>query len=243
MVGDETEYLQPVLGVQPTQRFNPLNSSWVALLLLFLVGLIEVSGWVMIVFWPEHGLRCEPLYLLLYSHAVLWLLVMFLDHIFKWHHNKMRLDGYLTAYEQMSKYGSMPFYIVSLGNTALLVLIAGYQQMHVMLEQACTHDWTSPLIVSMAVISIEAVLHSYVLIVYLINVHRFNTAKAPPDLNNLDTWDSFTNHEVGYRERGEEMQERLQKQADSIRYYKDAVEVLQRKVMGLTAQLRGDSIN
>lgn len=39
------------------------------------------------------------------------------------------------------------------------------------------------------------------------------------------------------------MQELLQKQADTIRYYKDAVEVLQRKVMGLTAQLRADAIN
>jgi hypothetical protein len=39
------------------------------------------------------------------------------------------------------------------------------------------------------------------------------------------------------------VQELLQKQADSIRYYKDAIEVLQRKVMGLTAQLRGDAIN
>lgn len=27
----------------------------------------------------------------------------------------MRLDGYLIAYEKMTKYGSLPFYIVSLG--------------------------------------------------------------------------------------------------------------------------------
>lgn len=37
MTGDETEYLQPVVGLQPTQHFKPLGSSWAGSLLLFLV--------------------------------------------------------------------------------------------------------------------------------------------------------------------------------------------------------------
>lgn len=37
MTGDETEYLQPVVGLQPTQHFKQLGSSWAGSLLLFLV--------------------------------------------------------------------------------------------------------------------------------------------------------------------------------------------------------------
>uniref|UniRef100_A0A1B6ELE6 Transmembrane protein 192 n=1 Tax=Cuerna arida TaxID=1464854 RepID=A0A1B6ELE6_9HEMI len=243
MNGDETEYLQPVLGVLPTQRFKPLNSSWVGALLLFLVILQELVGVVTVLFWPVKARHCEPLFLLLYSHACLWFLVLFLDHVLKWHHNKLRLEGYLSAYEQMTKYGSLPFYVVSLGITVMLVIITIYHQVHIVLEPVCTLAWHSPLMVALGTTSLECVLLSYILILYLVKVHKFNAVRAPPDVNSFDTWDAFTSQEVGYRERGEDVQELLQKQADSIRYYKDAIEVLQRKVMGLTAQLRGDSIN
>ncbi|XP_054262416.1 transmembrane protein 192-like [Macrosteles quadrilineatus] len=243
MIGDETEYLQPVLGTLPSQRFKPMKSRWVAALLLILIVLVEISGIVSALYWPHTALKCEPLYFILYCHAALWILVLFLDHGLKWHHNKLRLEGYLKAYEQMTKIGSLPFYIVSFGNAVLLVMVTVYQQMNLTLEKVCGSHWDSPGWVALMLISVEFIFLSYFLIVYLVNVKKFNSAKAPPDVTSPDTWEAFTNHEVGYREHGEDVQELLQKQADSIRYYKDAVEVLQRKVMGLTAQLRGDVIN
>jgi len=204
---------------------------------------MEAAGCLSVIFWPQSALKCEPLYFMLYCHAALWILVLFLDHVFKWHHNKLRLEGYLKAYEQMTKFGSLPFYIVSFGNAVLLVIVTVYQQLNITLERVCGTHWNSPGWVALAFVSLEFILLSYVLIVYLVNVKRFNSAKALPDVSSPDTWEAFTNNEVGYRERGEDVQEMLQKQADSIRYYKDAIQVLQRKVMGLTAQLRGDAIN
>ncbi|XP_054259217.1 uncharacterized protein LOC128983964 [Macrosteles quadrilineatus] len=124
MIGDETEYLQPVLGTLPSQRFKPMKSRWVAALLLILIVLVEISGIVSALYWPHTTLKCEPLYFILYCHAALWILVLFLDHGLKWHHNKLRLEGYLKAYEQMTKIGSLPFYIVSfalLGSSAKVV--------------------------------------------------------------------------------------------------------------------------
>jgi len=46
MMGDETEYLQPVLGTLPSQRFKPLKSTWVAALLILLIVRTHGSRWL-----------------------------------------------------------------------------------------------------------------------------------------------------------------------------------------------------
>lgn len=32
-----------------------------------------------------------------------------------------------------------------------------------------------------------------------VKVGKFNQMQAPPDVNNPDSWEAFTNYEVGYR--------------------------------------------
>lgn len=241
MINDETEYLQPVLGLPSTQRFRPLNSIWYTGLLLILAVIFELSSFFMIMLWPKHALYCEPLYLLLYCQCAFWCIVLILDHFLKWQHHKVRLDGYLIAYEKMSKYGSLPFYIVSIGNAAMLLDVAIYHQTNIVLEPLCaTYNYISPLIVTWFLLTVELTVLAYVIGVYIVFVYRFNKAQPLPDVNRMESWSSretFTNQEVGYREHGEAIEELLQKQADLIRYYKDANEILNRRVMDLTSQI------
>lgn len=241
MINDETEYLQPVLGLPTTQRFRPLNSIWYTGLLLIVTVIFELSGFLMIILWPKHALQCEPLYLLLYCHCAFWCIVLIFDHFLKWQHHRVRLDGYLIAYEKMSKYGSLPFYIVSAGSATMLLDVAIYHQTNVVLEPLCaTSRYISPLIVTWVLLTIELSVLTYVIVVYIVLVYRFNKAQPLPDVNRLDAWatrETFTTQEVGYREHGEAVEELLQKQADLICYYKDANEILNRRVMDLTSQI------
>lgn len=75
-------------------------------------------------------------------------------------------------------------------------------------------------------------------------VRRFNRLQPPPDVTREEWLSSFTqdsfavNTEVGYTQRGSNLAELLEKQADLIRYLRDHNVKLSHRMMMLAAQRR-----
>lgn len=78
-------------------------------------------------------------------------------------------------------------------------------------------------------------------------VRRFNRAKPPPDVTREEWLTSFTQDsyagstEVGYQQRGSNLAELLEKQADLIRYLRDHNVKLSHRMMLLASQRRAEA--
>uniref|UniRef100_A0A1B6C2W8 Transmembrane protein 192 n=1 Tax=Clastoptera arizonana TaxID=38151 RepID=A0A1B6C2W8_9HEMI len=240
MIGDETDSIHLFLGAFDSSTFIPLKTICVASSFVSLVICFKLAAIFMTFLWPKQD-SCDSLYITMYCHCALWFITLVFDHYLKWKHNILRLNGYLVTYKKLVKYGSLPFYIVSLGICVLVAIMTTCLQLNLIPFYCTKNEITSPLIIVLGVTIIELSVLTLTVTIYIVQVFRFN--KLQPEA----FVDSFTglsrDNEVGCRERGANIEDLVQNQADLILYYKDLNELLQRKIMGLTSRLRGDTID
>ncbi|XP_031784983.1 transmembrane protein 192 isoform X2 [Nasonia vitripennis] len=241
---DDEEYLQPVLVAQEQESFQKLDTiPIVAVPLIFGVAL-EITGIIFVSMWPEEKNKCDTYFVLLYLHCAYWLLIMVVDHLVKARHHTLRICGYLDFYQSTYQHIRTPLFISSLWNTIYLLLSVILHHTHKNnYENYCrASEWFTPLNYILLLTTFELIIIVPVYINYIKRVVRFNRTKPPPDVTREEwlmsfTQDSYTG-EVGYHQRGLNLAELLEKQADLIRYLRDHNVRLSHRMMLLASHRR-----
>ena len=61
--------------------------------------------------------------LLIYTHGAHWAAFLIIDQFLHHHHHKSRLQGYLEFYVKTKNVRRAPFYILSIGNAVLMIVV------------------------------------------------------------------------------------------------------------------------
>ncbi|KAJ8674585.1 hypothetical protein QAD02_005847 [Eretmocerus hayati] len=241
---DDEEYLQPVLTSQEQLDFHKLDTIPLVCIPLIFGIAVEITGIIFVSIWPEGKDKCDTYFILLYLHCAFWLLIMMVDHLVKGRHHTLRICGYLDFYQSTYQHIRTPFYISSLWNTVYLLLSVILHHTHkTNYERYCqASHWFTPLNYTLLLTTLELTIIVPVYVNYIKRVIRFNQTKPPPDVTREEWLTSFTQDsytgEVGFHQRGLNLSELLEKQADLIRYLRDHNVKLSHKMMLLASQRR-----
>ncbi|XP_015509731.1 transmembrane protein 192 [Neodiprion pinetum] len=243
---DDDEYLQPVITSQEEDNFHKLDTIPYTLVALVFGVALEITGIAFISFWPEESNKCDTYFVLLYLHCAYWLLVMLLDHILKSKHHHLRISGYLDFYQSTYPHIRAPFFVASLWNVAYLLLATILHHTHKMdYEKYCrASEWLTPMNYILLLTTLELSIIVPVYVNYIRRVRRFNRLRPPPDVTREEWLSSFTQDsyagggEVGCQQKGSNLAELLEKQADLIRYLRDHNVKLSHRMMMLADQRR-----
>lgn len=240
---DDEEYLQPVLISQEQESFQKLDTiQFISVPLVFGIAL-EITGIILVSIWPEEKTKCDIYFVLLYLHCIYWLVIMIVDHVVKGRHHSLRICGYLDFYQSTYQHIRTPLFIASLWNTCYLLLSVILHHTHKNnYEDYCHGSQFTPVNYILVLTTFELMVIIPVYINYIKRVMRFNRTKPPPDVTREEwlmsfTQDSYTG-EVGYHQRGLNVAELLEKQADLIRYLRDHNVKLSHRMMLLASQRR-----
>ncbi|KAK7584324.1 hypothetical protein V9T40_005287 [Parthenolecanium corni] len=233
----------PVLGNYSSNGFKPLKTIYLVCFLITLMVLMEFITLAYLFTRSDH-VRCDLFYLLVYAEVTLWIVNFIIRFYIKWKH-KLGLiaNNYFNVHQDCIRFIEVPFYISCIWLGILVVLLCVYAEYDVPHEFYCdTSYFYSPIIAVSIAISVQNALIIPLFIQYIVKIFRFNENPGTPDQDNTSFWtsnplqSSLNSPAVGYRERCEVLDERLEKQADLIRHYKEANEVLREKIFQLTAQ-------
>uniref|UniRef100_A0A1B0CMU3 Transmembrane protein 192 n=1 Tax=Lutzomyia longipalpis TaxID=7200 RepID=A0A1B0CMU3_LUTLO len=120
----ETMDLEPVLGEENgNDNFRPLKTIPVFSFHLLVSALISIVGVGMAVVFPDNK-RCEAYFLMLYLRVIFWFITLLFDHVIKYHHDKLRMNGFHDFHRATGVHKSVPLYLVSLWNTAIMAIQA-----------------------------------------------------------------------------------------------------------------------
>ncbi|XP_057337987.1 transmembrane protein 192 [Microplitis mediator] len=241
---DDEECLQPVLSSQEEENFQKLDTAIFASVPLVFGVIIEIIGIVFISVWPEEHNKCNTYFIFLYLHCAYWFVIMITDYIIKSRHHSLRICGYLDFYQSTYQHIRTPLFVSSLWNTIYLFLAAILHHTHkINYEDYCrSSEWFTPVNYILMLTTLELMIIVPVYINYIKRVRRFNRIQPPPDVTREEWLSSFTqdsfagNTEVGYHERGSNLLELLEKQADLIRYLRDHNVKLSHRMMLLASQ-------
>lgn len=246
---DNTSMRTPVLDNHPYHGFKPLKTIWIVFFLIFVMLFVEFVALTLVFVWTDSKVRCDLFFLIVYTLVSLWTVNFIVRFYINWRHKIcLMAKGYFEFYDISSRYIEIPFYISCVWLCFLTVVICLYIEFDTSMspkEFFCgTTDLYSPIIVVTIALSLQNVLLIPLYAVYIMKVYEFNKRQCPPDSENGNEWmpaslrDTFASGDLGYRERCEVIDKMLEKQADLIRYYKEANEFLNKKVFDLTSQGR-----
>jgi len=170
------------------------------------------------------------------NYLSLCVFLQLFDFIVKYHHNQLRLNGYHEFFRDTQCHKSVPLLVVSLWNTAILGVAAGIQHYYGDgFFEKCIESFFSPVVYITAFSCAESVVFLFVHGLYIRRVVKFNNAAMPPDaLRGINT----AAGSVGLMQRGADITELLEKQADLISYLKEHNARLNQKLMQMSNQLR-----
>ncbi|XP_020298741.1 transmembrane protein 192 isoform X2 [Pseudomyrmex gracilis] len=243
---EEEHFFQAFLSSQEEINFQVLSTVPIVSISLLFGVLLEITGIIFISVWPEEQNKCNTYFIYLYLHCAYWLVVMVADHLVKTKHHKLRINGYLDFYQTTYRLIRIPFFITSLWNTCYLFLTVILHHTHkVDYEKYCRmSEWFTPLNYIFLLTSIELVIILPAYVNYIKSVMQFNRLRLPPDVTRDEWMSPITQNsyagmgEVGYHQRGIDLEELLEKQADLIRYLKDHNVKLSHRIMLLVSQQR-----
>ncbi|XP_043255597.1 transmembrane protein 192 isoform X2 [Colletes gigas] len=243
---DDEEYLQPMLISQEEEPFRKLDTvPIISIPLIFGVSL-EIIGIVFVSVWPEEKNKCDTYFIYLYLHCAYWLIIMLTDHFVKMKHHMLRVHGYLVFYQSTYQQIRAPLFAASLWIMCYLLLAVILHHTHkVNYEQYCrASEWFTPLNYIVLLTTLELMIIVPVYVNYIRKVLRFNRTRPPPDVTREEWLSSFTqdtyagNGESHHDNRGTNLEELLEKQADLIRYLRDHNVKLSHRLMSLATQRR-----
>jgi TMEM192 family len=148
----------------------------------------------------------------------------------------LRLNGYHDFHRASKTHKSIPLTIVSLWNTTILAVAAGLQHYYGDgFFEKCIETYLSPVVYITTFTVVETMIFFLVHGTYINRVLKFNKSQMPPDaLQGINT----VTGSVGLMQRGSDVTELLEKQADLIVYLKDHNAKLNQKLMQLSNQVR-----
>ncbi|KAK0182893.1 hypothetical protein PV327_000980 [Microctonus hyperodae] len=247
---DDEEYLQPVLTSQDENNFQKLDTVIIASGPLLCGALLEIIGIVFVSLWPNEESKCNTYFIYLYLHCGYWLMIMCTDHLIKARHHNLRICGYLDFYQSTYQHIRTPLFVSSLWNTFYLLLAVILHHTHqINFEEYCrSSEWFTPVNYTLLLTTLEMMIIIPVYVNYIKRVRRFNRLQPQPDVTQEEWLSSFAqdsfagNNEVGYHQRGSNLSELLEKQADLIRYLRDHNVKLSHRMMLLASQRRPTEI-
>lgn len=105
-----------------------------------------------------------------------------IDHIIKFHHEKLRMNGYHEFYRATSLHKGIPLHTVSLWNTVILGIQTIMQHLYGSdFFNHCPKSFFSPTTYIVLFCAFETVILIAVQGWYIVRVSEFNKATLPPD--------------------------------------------------------------
>lgn len=227
--------------------FKPLLTFHIVFLELFIAVGLELTAVLLYFLWPSSYDSCDPFFILIYTHAVFWIVVLIIHNFLRMKHQQLRIRGYIDFYKYIVSSAKIAFYIVSATNTFLLVMVTLFCQHYSNIKEQCENGrFLKPTEYLLGVITVENICFVPFCISYLIKVHKFNQDKPFPDFRKND-WmpHNFQDvgqplGEIGFRYPEEELNELLKKQADVIQCLRDRNDALCEQIIQLEESIRLD---
>lgn len=223
------------------KEFQKLPTSWAALFLTFLHVAFVILSVVLAVYCPilpAHQSQCrdylqdlESPSVIVFAKVCLWLLLVAFERFVHRHHSNVRSRGYLRFYRASRNLKSLPVYIHSAGNAAVLMVLSADPLLRGVKNLGL---YLLLVILGLELISVPC------LLLYFVKVQNFNSEKPEPDVSQEEQLHGYPNNthlctETGFRD-GSNLEDVVEKQADLIEYLKQHNTLLSRRILALTSQ-------
>ena len=118
--------------------------------------------------------------LLIYTHGAHWAAFLIIDQFLHHHHHKSRLQGYLEFYVKTKNVRRAPFYILSIGNAVLMIVV---MILHDLCDSSrdCSHSFTKVDYLR-GLITLESMVVICLVVSYLMILSEFHKKQLPPDV-------------------------------------------------------------
>lgn len=179
--------------------------------------------------------------LLIYTHSVHWAAFLIIDQILHHHHHKSRLQGYLEFYVETKNKRRIPFYLLSVGNALLMIVVMVLHDLCDQDDSDCGQSLTKVDYLR-GLITLESMVVMCIVFSYIYVLHEHNRAAQLPDILREECMASLQpgarapSRVVGYRG-PDKVSEVLERQAEMIRYLHEHTESLCAKIQDLTILL------
>ncbi|XP_046402334.1 transmembrane protein 192 [Ischnura elegans] len=220
--------------------FKPLRTGHVVFLQLMIAVGVEVAAVLLHFLWPSSLGKCEPFFIIVYAHAVFWLIVLIVHSFLRQKHHMLMIRGYVEFHKNIAVSSKITFYLVSATNTLMLVLVTVLCQNYDDLKKQCENpSFLRPYEYLLGIISLENIFFIPYCISYLVKVRRFNRKKDLPDFRKNEWQPQFvgeSNHtsgEIGFWNTRDEYEKLVQTQADIIRCLRFRSDALCEKIIEL----------
>jgi hypothetical protein len=150
--------------------------------------------------------------LLIYTHSGHWAAFLAIDQFLLLHHHRSRQQGYLDFYVRTKNIRRAPFYILSVGNAALMLVV-------VILHDLCDTDSscrnaTTKVDYLRGLITLESLIIICLVVSYIHTLRLHHNSRLPPDVLRQEL---YTVQAGGHLAPGQ-MAEVMERQAELIRW-------------------------
>lgn len=152
--------------------FKQIKTTFLILLHLFISILFIVFAFIVPLVCGKDSIYCsifESFDIILFIHALYWIIFYIFDRVYQYHHMKSRRNGYLEFYRSTRLVRSLPLVIISAGNAILIVLLRVFNKYCAV---SCTDAKLTPLNFVQIFTSGEFALIFIVLVDYLCNYFK-----------------------------------------------------------------------
>lgn len=210
-------------------NFRRIRTTAAIIFQIFLVILLEVGVFVLPIVCDANSLDFNAYDLLLYIHAGFWLIKLSFDRFYQYQHMNSKRHGYLEFYRETRFVRSLPLFVLSAGNSALLVLVKALST-HCPVK--CTSLNLTPVNFLQAFVTVECLVLLPILLYYLRLTYRFNSECRAPDISketDRPLFQPYQLNDIGYKD-SSYLRNVLENQADMIRYLQERNKNLVRKL-------------
>lgn len=231
------DQLEPILA-EDEENFKPLKTVFPFSFHLLISSIISLVGIGLAACWKDDK-RCEAYFIMLYLRTAFWLLTYLFDRFIKHRHEQLRLNGYHDFHRATAVHKGIPLCIVSLWNTVIMTiqtLIQHYYGPNFGFH--CVQVMLSPIVYITLFSCVETIIFVAVHGSYIMKVLNFNSLQPAPDAMACGGSHSIHGGSVGLTQRGADVAELLEKQADLINYLKDHNDRLNETVWTLNEDVK-----
>jgi len=230
------DQLEPILA-EDEENFKPLKTVFPFSFHLLISSIISLVGIILASCWKDDK-RCEAYFIMLYLRAAFWVVTYIFDRIINHHHEHLRLNGYHDFHRATSVHKGIPLHIVSLWNTSIMVIQTLIQHYYgTNFRYHCVQVMLSPIVYITLFSCLETIVFVAVHGSYITKVLNFNNLQPAPDAMACGGH-SIGAGSVGLTQRGADVAELLEKQADLINYLKDHNDRLNETVWTLNEEVK-----
>merc|ERR1719228_3019426 len=177
--------------------------------------------------------------LLIYTHSAHWAAFLIIDQFLHHHHHKSRLQGYLEFYLRTKNIRRAPFYILSVGNAVLMIVV---MILHDLCDSGdgCSHTFTKVDYLR-GLITLESLVVVCLVVSYIYILTEHNKKALLPDVLREEftsaVLPNLPRNDIVGSQGPDQLSEVMERQAEMIRYLHEHTESLCRKIQVLTTQL------